>query len=124
MIEYWETASSIEEQENYQRSVPLVSVPNEMINQWEDWQPFDDPSGKYRPPVFTAEEAKEIEDFHRTWNQVAFNTPDPLPELGVLKTDPEWLRLMHAAKKAIAVFMKRGKMDEEDITEPENGSDA
>ncbi len=124
MIEYWETVSSFEEQEKYQRRVPFVSVTNEMINQWEDWQPFEDPSGKYLPPVFSIEEAAEIEEFQKVWNEVASNTLDPLPALETLKRNPEWEKLLAAGKKALETFMKRGKLDEKNgNTEQEVGTD-
>ncbi len=37
VIEYLELAASPGEQRRYEAAVPLVHVPNELINQWEDW---------------------------------------------------------------------------------------
>lgn len=37
VIEYLELASSFDNQSAYQAAVPYIHVPNEIINQWEDW---------------------------------------------------------------------------------------
>jgi hypothetical protein len=64
MIEYWEWVASAKNQRGYQDAVPNVSVPNEALNQWEDWQAFPSPEGRYLPPVFTLEEGVMIARYH------------------------------------------------------------
>lgn len=112
MIEYWQWVSERRRQEAYQDSVSYVSVPDEAINQWEDWQVFPSPEGHYLPPVFTPEEARMIAKYHQVWNDVADATPQFMPSLAELWDDEHWLRLMAAAQEAFEVFMRRGKLDE------------
>lgn len=108
MIEYWKLVSSFVAQQEYQKNVPHVFVPNEIICQWEDWQTFDDPAGQFSPPVFSAEESAAIVAFHQLWLGVAASTPDPLPQLDELKMNAEWKKLMTGAEEALRVFKKRG----------------
>lgn len=113
MIEYWEWVASAKNQRVYQDAVPNVSVPNEALNQWEDWQAFPSPEGRYLPPVFTLEEGVMIARYHDVWNQVADATPEIMPPLTELRHNPHWLRLMGAAQEAFDLFMRRGKLDED-----------
>ncbi|EMI17280.1 hypothetical protein RMSM_05796 [Rhodopirellula maiorica SM1] len=112
MIEYWGWVSDPAAQRDYQDRVTCVSVSNEAINQWEDWQPFESPEGHYGPPVYTIEETEMICRFHDVWNDVAENTPDPMPSLEELLEDGKWRRLIEEAHGAYQLFMKRGKLDE------------
>ena len=84
IIEYLELASSFEEQRTYQSRVP-VSVPNEVINIWEDWFSGDN---ELVGPVFTREERDALDAFHRTWQNVAHSAPDPLPALTEVQSLP------------------------------------
>ena len=113
MIEYWEWVASAKNQRVYQDAVPNVSVPNEALNQWEDWQAFPSPEGRYLPPVFTLEEGVMIARYHDVWNQVADATPEIMPPLIELRKNAHWLRLMAAAQEAFDLFMRRGKLDED-----------
>lgn len=121
MIEYWEWISTTEGQHAYQDAVPYVSVPNEVINQWEDWQVFPSPEGHYLPPVYTPEEATLIDKYHQVWTEVADSTPQLMPSLIELRDNEHWLRLMAAAQEAFGVFMRRGKLDEERINAQPRG---
>jgi hypothetical protein len=112
IIEYLELASSFEAQLAYQGRVPHISVPNEVINQWQDWvtkPPFDD----FPDPTFSVNERAAMTDYHATWNAVADITPDPLPPLSEVVRLPHWHRLRDAASVALGVFMTRGKLSEE-----------
>jgi len=111
IIECLELTASFEAQRDYQASVP-VSVPNEVINQWEDWYPGDDRA--LSEPVFTAEERAALDAFHRVWTDTAASAPDPLPPLDEAQQLPEWTRLRDAAHTAAAVLMRRGRLSEED----------
>ena len=63
IIEYLELASSFNEQSAYQAAAPHINVPNEVINQWEDWV-----SPNWRnyiaAPVFSPEEIIAIGQFY------------------------------------------------------------
>lgn len=111
-MEYLEIASSFDEQREYQRKVPLVHVPNEMINRWEDWVDGDRLDW-FEEPVFSPQEQQAIQTFHSIWDSVAAVTPDPLPPLSALIVTEAWERLREAAEQALAVFAVRGKFDEE-----------
>lgn len=112
MIEYWEWVASADAQRKYQEAVPYVSVSNEAINQWQDWQPYDNPEIHYSLPVFTEDETSMIVCFHRVWSEVADATPDPMPPLCELECNQDWKWLMNAADKAYGLFMRRGKLSE------------
>lgn len=112
LIEYLETASSYKEQHEYERNVPIAHVPDEIINQWEDWV-----DGArldwFEEPVFSPREQEAIRTFHAVWDGVAKDTPKSLPSLSALVGTEPWERLQRAAVRALAVFAVRGKFDEE-----------
>jgi hypothetical protein len=87
-------------------------VPNEIINQWEDWV-SDDWAQWFAPPVFSAAELKAVAAYHAVWNHVVNNTPDPLPDLNRLASNPEWRKLEIAAEAGLTVFRQRGKLSED-----------
>src|SRR3954471_21497519 len=79
IIEYLTLASSFDAQRAYQ-SRAHIHVPNEVVNQWEDW--VRDPRDKgFAEPVFSRAEQDALAQFHKVWDRVAANTPDPLPNL-------------------------------------------
>ena len=112
IIEYLETASSYEEQKKFETDVPIVHVPNEIINEWEDYVNRDCLS-ECAGPVFSPEEQIAIRQFDAVWAQVADDTPNPLPPLSKLIGTEPWERLRTAASQALGVFQVRGKFDEE-----------
>ena len=117
IIEYLETASSFEEQLEYQAAAPIAFIPAEMINQWEDW--VHDPNDAFfAEPVFSPAEQDAIKAFNGVWDSVADDTPDPLPELSVLMETEPWQRLQEAAMRALEVFRRRGKFDEDEDAFP------
>lgn len=109
MIDYFEVASSAEEQLHYQRTVPIAHVPAEMIEQWAD-SAFADDFDWYSSPVFSDTENAAIRRFQLAWEGVAADTPRPLPGTveALLGTEP-WGRLMAGARNALAVFEQRGR---------------
>lgn len=107
IIECLELAASSMEQVAYQAAVPQVHVPNEVINQWEDWV-RPDWREYMTPPMFSQDEIGAIADFYGAWDSVVSSTPDPLPSLEVLMGTDEWLQLAQAAASALAVFQIRG----------------
>lgn len=112
IIEYLRVASSFEEQREYQRNAPIAHVPNEMINQWEDWVPVD-PRGREQSDVYSNAEMAALGDFHAVWNDVATRTPNPLPRIDETLALPEWEELRRAAASALAVFEERGTFSED-----------
>jgi hypothetical protein len=112
IIEYLETASSFEAQRLYQMKVP-ISVPNEMVNQWEDWVP--DPSEEgFKSPVFSQEEREALLSFHQTWVDVAKSLPSSLPPLDETLHLPQWHRFRVSAEATLRVLVKRGRLPEEE----------
>lgn len=112
IIEYLEVASSFEEQVQYQERVSYVNVAKEMINSWEDWA---DESRQewFSAPVFSQVEQDAIRSFHETWNFVADNTSDPMPELDELIGTKIWEQLRAAAESALSVFAIRGRLSDD-----------
>jgi hypothetical protein len=74
IIEYLELAASADEQRDYERRVPIAHVPNEMINQWEDWVNGDD-LDRYGPPVFSEDERRALRSFNSVLLAVADERP-------------------------------------------------
>lgn len=113
IIEYLEVASSFTEQRKYQKAVPFVSVPSEMINQFEDWVPNEGVLADFVLPVFSSVEQAALRRFYKTWQDVAQNTPNPLPPLEETLKLPKWKQLREAAAKTLVVFSDRGKLPED-----------
>jgi len=111
LIEYLAVAGSFEQQREYQARVPAVSVPNEIINQWEDWTPGANLLG-FGPPVFTSDELAALKAFGITWERVVRGTPKQLPSLEETLTLPQWEELRAAAEAALNVFERRGRLPE------------
>lgn len=122
IIDYLELASSFDEQSAYQEAAPHINVPNEVINQWEDWI-SPDWSNYIIPPVFSPDEIIAIGQFYDVWNAVAAATPDPLPPLQKLLDTVEWQRLASAAAEFLTVLNVRGRLPEHQDG-PDPGMDA
>ncbi len=65
IMEYLQLVSSAAQQEDYQRRVPDVNVPTELICSWEDWMPVEEGAQGFAPPVYSAEEYEAIERYGR-----------------------------------------------------------
>jgi hypothetical protein len=111
IIEYLELASSFDGQREYQ-SRAHVPVPQEIINQWEDWvRGPSDPA--FAEPVFSAAERDAVARFHKIWDEIASSTPDPMPSLDALFVTAAWQQLRDAALDALRVFRIRGRLPED-----------
>jgi hypothetical protein len=110
IIEYLEIASSYEEQLEYEANVPIANIPNEMINQWEDWV-HGNLRENYREPVYSLDEQAAIAGFQVIWSEVADETPKQMPPLKALLGTPAWEKLRLGAQQALEVFLLRGKFD-------------
>src|SRR5688572_29526686 len=117
IIEYLELAGSIEVQRRYEDEV-RISVPVEVMNQWEDWvKDAGDPF--FSGPVFSPGERTAIFKFQEAWERVSAALPDPLPELDEILLEPSWEHLRLAAIDCLNVFIPRGKFpDEEEVAFP------
>lgn len=104
IMEYLQLVSSAAQQKDYQRRVPDVNVPTELICSWEDWMPIEVGAQEFTPPVYSAEEYEAIERYCRTWEVVAAATPKEMPSLEEFIGAPEWERLKRAAEDALSVF--------------------
>ena len=112
IIDYLELASSFDEQSAYQAAVPHINVPNEVINQWEDWV-SPDWSNYITAPVFSPDEIIAIGQFYDVWEAVAAATPNTLPPLQTLFDTGEWQRLASAAAASLTVLHVRGRLSED-----------
>lgn len=112
IIEYLEVASSFEEQKKYQDAAPQINVPNEVINQWEDWV-SETWEAELVEPVFSSEERNAVKEIYAIWKDVVQLTPNPLPTLDTLFQLPAWQALREGASRLSQTFGKRGKLSEE-----------
>ncbi len=112
IIEYLELASSFEAQRHYREHAPIAHVPNEVINQWEDWVPTPPKNAEWDDVVYSADELEAIEAFHSTWDRVAAAMPNELRTLEQVQSLAEWTELRDTAIAASAVFDRRGRLPE------------
>lgn len=111
IMEYLELASSFEAQRQLQAAAPGMSAADEVLNQWEDWV-TPDWKQHFTEPVFSAEERNGIAQFACVWGEIADGAPHPLPRLETLFATPNWQSLQRAAATLLAVFLLRGRSDE------------
>ncbi|NGN41030.1 hypothetical protein G6N74_08140 [Mesorhizobium sp. CGMCC 1.15528] len=110
IIEYLEWVSSYQLQRDYQKKVPLVHVPHEAFNQWEDFA-SDEILQHYMEPVFSREEQSALDEYRRVLAAIADETPQILPALEELIGTEVWERMRLAAERAYKVLMRRGLFD-------------
>lgn len=110
IMEYLELASSFEAQLEYQQNVKIAHVPNEVINQWEDWVHTDPRTLDQHPDVYSTDEITAMKRFQEVWEATADATPNPLPPMEEVQLLPEWNNLRRAAEQALSVFLIRGPM--------------
>ena len=114
VIEYLEMAASYEDQREYERNVPIAHIPSEVINQWEDNFPRGLHHYASDREAYTPDEFAALESFADVWRSTADAVPDDWPTLAEAQAMPEWSQLRQGAVKALAVFMRRGKLPEDD----------
>lgn len=113
IIEYLDLAASYEAQMAYQKAVPFVTVPYEVINQWDDCVTTDPRDVARHPGVFSLDEVRALCDFQAVLAVVTDAVPDDRPSLVDVQALPQWDRLRRAASTARAVFAIRGRMPED-----------
>ncbi len=118
-IEYLEMANCEAELLDYQANVP-VNIFDELVNQWEDLSPEPGltPKNSWYPlTVYSEEEVDEVLRFHAVWDAISRSTPPHIDRIEDFFALPEWNRLRSAAASALAVFVKRGKLSEDEETD-------
>ncbi len=114
IIEYLELAASFDEQQSYERNVPIAHVPYEVMNQWEDNFPRGLERDLPRMDVFSPDEIAALREVEPTWLAASRALPDDYPTLAAVQALPAWAALRNAASSALAVFERRGRLSEEE----------
>ncbi|MEX0319097.1 MAG: hypothetical protein AB3N21_14155 [Ruegeria sp.] len=106
-IEALELASSWSAQSKYQSEVAGVSIPNEVINQWDDV--FHSDNDRFlSEPLYSKSEIIALRKYARVLNDVCKKTPNLLPEVPEIFELSAWKVLRSAAQEALDVMMIRG----------------
>jgi hypothetical protein len=111
VIEWLELASSFSDQRQVAQFSP-VSVPNEMINSWED-HIDGDPRVDPDTGAYSAAELVELGFVFDAWNAAADELPKGWPTIEVAQSLTTWNGLRLAASRALGTFAVRGRMSEE-----------
>ncbi|WP_156739934.1 hypothetical protein [Occultella aeris] len=112
IIEYLELVASFAAQLTYEAVAPIVHVPYEIINQWEDWTLGSDP-WLDESQVYTVEEKEALRRFQVVWDRAAEDLADDYPALRQVQAMPVWDELRREAEFALAVFARRGRLPED-----------
>ena len=113
LMEYLDLAASYEEQQAYEAAVPMVHVPYEVINKWEDSFPNGLERGLEQSSVYPAQEADALQRVRHAWEAAAQAIPDDYPPLRDAQALPQWEQLREAAASALAVFEQTGRLSED-----------
>ena len=116
-IDLLELYASGEKQRNYQRDVPYVTVPVELVCMWFDdfWHVGEEPAvaasaEQWNASIerfcqcFTAAELEALKDFHQFFNTRADGLPDD--DLEKLLGSPAWQEVMCKARETLEAFKK------------------
>jgi hypothetical protein len=114
LMDYLELAGSFDAQRIYD-SHHVVNVANEVINQWEDCVPDAPWEDESIETSYSWDEIEAMKQFHRAWARAASAVPDGYPDLADAHALPEWLELRVQARRALAVFLARGRMPEDHV---------
>lgn len=104
IIELLEIMTSFSEQEKLGA--------DEVVNMWQDWVD-DERLHNYIEPVFSTEEQCSLAKFNTTWQEVTDRFPQFMPGIADLRTNKDWLHMMHEANTTLQSFNLRGKLSEE-----------
>lgn len=93
---------------NYQADPPPFDL-NEVLNQWEDWNP---PGFTYSACVYTTAEIELLSRVGRCWDAFCSATPQSIIDESAALQRSEWAELVSASKSALAVLQRRGRLSE------------
>lgn len=113
IIDYLELASSFEDQRQYEQDAPMVHVPYEVINQWDDWVWIAPSENPYNLDIYDADEVEALVRYHEVLEAVSDAVPDDHPALSKVQSMPEWRLLRDAAEQTLGILMRRGKFPED-----------
>jgi hypothetical protein len=113
IVETVELTGSFEAQLDYEKNVPFVNVPYEVINQWQDWVRGDPRIDEQLSDALSDDELDAMAEYQAVWDVVAEAVPDDYPPLADVQALPAWDRLRLAANVALSVFEIRGRMSED-----------
>lgn len=113
IIDYLGLVSSFEQQSTFELEVPIVYVPYEVINQWEDCVGSDLFASLAALPVLDAAEGEALQMFEPVWERAAEHLPHDFPLLADVQLLPIWRNLRAAGEEALAVFLRRGRMPDD-----------
>jgi hypothetical protein len=113
VMESLELAASFEEQSRYELAAPIVHVPYEVINGFEDGVISDPRTDPKVFSVYTVDEVAALGKYYDAWNVVADALSDDFPPLAEVQSLPEWSDLREVAQATLAVFNRRGRLSED-----------
>ncbi|OWQ47889.1 hypothetical protein CDL60_04655 [Roseateles noduli] len=91
-------------------SVPPPFDLNEVLNQWDDYNPKECRALPYPAPAYTEEEADALKRVIDAVDRVVAATPQTIVDTAATLAMPEWTELDAAARRALAVMSVRGKL--------------
>jgi hypothetical protein len=103
LIEYFEWASSFDEQREYQAVAP-VAVAGEVFNQWDDWTGPEPVTADSFGPVYSCDEVEAMLSYDSVLTRAIDETFQGLAI---------WEELRQAAADALTVFRRRGTLPED-----------
>ena len=118
IIEELELLTSEKEQREYQQNVPIADVFYELFEQWDDSVLPDEPIQKFfHNPVYTEEEIQGIEYFDQKIDKIYNDIPEKNKVLDRFIGTAHWHELRNEAEKLLLIFLRRGKMPEDELLE-------
>jgi hypothetical protein len=112
LIEYFEWASSFDEQRGYQAVAP-VAVAGEVFNQWDDWTGPEPVAADSFGPVYSCDEVEAMLSYDSVLTRAIDETPDVWEPLETFQALSIWEELRQAAADALTVFRRRGTFPED-----------
>ncbi|MEL7013759.1 MAG: hypothetical protein AAFO72_10825 [Pseudomonadota bacterium] len=108
ILGFLEIAASIEEQLEYEKTVPFAHVQDEMIVNWNMGQPLDKISDPFPKEVYSDDEVTALLEFDRAVETVWPYVKGSSKPIAELKQEPYWRDYVTAAAKTRDVLLKRG----------------
>lgn len=115
LIEYFEMASSYDEQAEYDEAAPeYVNVPYEIIEQFDDWSlHLSMVPGSSR--TFSDDELVALRDYRAVWEAAAEAIGNDYPSLDTVQGLEAWREMTSVARFSHQVFSRRGRLPEDEV---------